>query len=301
MWRDWFTFSRQDRRAILLLSVLVVVAMALLCTKSLWRHERPYESCVSDSLLQQIYPPTPIVKVDPHPFNPNTADSLELLSVGLPPYVARNILRYRRAGGVFRKPDDLARIYGLHDTVFARVRPYVNIPQEKRVERMPDASRVVAEEPLSVPLDTAKREHPYAEYMRAKHKPGEFVDINKADTAELMRIPGIGPVYARMIVEYRNRLGGFHSITQLRELDAALPENLGDWIHVGTPQTDKLHINRLSVTQLRSHPYLTFYQAKAIADLRKREGDIRSERQLLFLDEFTEADIERLRPYLSFD
>lgn len=301
MWRDWFTFSRQDRRAILLLSVLVVVAMALFYTKPLWHHERPYESCVSDSLLQQIAPSTPIVKVDPHPFNPNTADSLELLSVGLPPYVARNILRYRKAGGVFRKPDDLARIYGLHDTVFARVRPYVSIPQEKRVGRKPDTSHVVAEEPLSVSLDTAKREHPYAEYMRAKHKPGQFVDINRADTAELMRIPGIGPVYARMIVEYRNRLGGFHSITQLRELDASLPENLGDWIHVETPPIDKLHINRLSVTQLRSHPYLTFYQAKAIADLRKREGDIRSERQLLFLDEFTEADIERLRPYLSFD
>ena len=74
-----------------------------------------------------------------------------------------------------------------------------------------------------------------------------------------------------------------------------------DWVHVSTPATEKLHINRLSVTRLRSHPYLTFYQAKAIVDLRHREGDIKSVRQLLFLDEFTEADIERLKPYLSFE
>ena len=76
---------------------------------------------------------------------------------------------------------------------------------------------------------------------------------------------------------------------------------LGDWVHVSAPATEKLRVNRLSVTQLRSHPYLTFYQARAIVDLRKREGNIRSARQLLFLDEFTEADIERLQPYLSFE
>ena len=136
--------------------------------------------------------------------------------------------------------------------------------------------------------------------MRAKHKIGEFVDLNKADTAELVRIPGIGPVYAKMIVDYRNKLGGFHSVAQLRDLEA-LPEGLGDWVYVSAPPAAMLNVNALSLTELRSHPYLSFYQAKAIVELRKREGDIRSIRQLLFLEEFTEADIERLKPYLSFE
>lgn len=309
MWRDWFTFSRQDRRAIFLLTVLIVLVMALLCTKPLWHGTHTVSFSSTDSVMVARLQPEasqPIVQIALHPFNPNTADSLELLSVGLPPYVARNILRYRKAGGSFRRPDDLARIYGLHDTTFARVRPYIEIPSERPMERKYDAPRVHTEpdeQPavITEPLDTPRHEHPYAEYMRAKHKPGEFVDLNRADTAELMKIPGIGPVYARMIVEYRQRLGGFHSVAQLRELDASLPNDLGDWVHVGTPATDKLRVNRLSVTQLRSHPYLTFYQARAIVDLRKREGNIRSARQLLFLDEFTEADIERLQPYLSFE
>lgn len=309
MWRDWFTFSRQDRRAIFLLTVLIVLVMALLYTKSLWHgaHTVPLSSADSVAIARlQPEASQPIVQVALHPFNPNTADSLELLSVGLPPYVARNILRYRKAGGVFRRPDDLARIYGLHDTTFARVRPYIDIPSERPMERRPDAPRVGTDPDglsaaITESLDTPRREHPYAEYMRAKHKPGEFVDLNTADTTELMRIPGIGPVYARMIVEYRQRLGGYHSVAQLRELDASLPNDLGDWVHVSAPSTEKLRVNRLSVTQLRSHPYLTFYQARAIVDLRKREGNIRSARQLLFLDEFTEADIERLTPYLSFE
>ena len=127
MWRDWFTFSRQDRRAILLLSVLIVIAGGVFWTKPWWRDKvMPSESLENykDSFLTQ----EPIVEVKPRPFNPNTADSLELLSVGLTPRVARNILRYREAGGRFRKPEDLARIYGLHDTLYAQVEPYITIP-----------------------------------------------------------------------------------------------------------------------------------------------------------------------------
>ena len=99
MWRDWFTFSRQDQRAILLLSVLIVAAMVLLWTKPLWHSKKPYETYMPDSLIQEIMQPkVNMVKMCPRPFNPNTADSLELVSVGLPSWVARNIIRYRNAG-----------------------------------------------------------------------------------------------------------------------------------------------------------------------------------------------------------
>lgn len=303
MWRDWFTFSRQDRRAIILLAALIVVAVVLLWTKPMWHREEATVLLGTDSVAIRLASPNPqqpIVKIEPRPFNPNTADSLELLSVGLPPRVARNILRYRKAGGEFRRPEDLARIYGLHDSVFARVRPYVAIPQPTGLSRGESLADVPEPLPIMLPSDTMQREHPYAEYMRAKYKPGQFVDLNRADTSELMKIPGIGPVYAKMIVDYRERLGGYHSIVQLRDLEV-LPEDLGDWVHVSTPPAAMLNVNRLSLTQLRSHPYLSFYQAKAIVELRKREGHIRSARQLLFLDEFSETDIERLTPYLSFE
>lgn len=303
MWRDWFTFSRQDRRAIILLATLIVVAIVLLWTKPMWHREEATVLLATDSVAMRLSSPTPqqpIVKVDPRPFNPNTADSLELLSVGLSPRVARNILRYRKAGGEFRRPEDLARIYGLHDSAFARVKPYITIPQPTELSKGESLADVPEPLPTMLPSDTMRREHPYAEYMRAKYKPGQFVDLNRADTSELMRIPGIGPVYAKMIVDYRERLGGYHSIAQLRDLEV-LPEDLGDWVHVSAPPAAMLNVNRLSLTQLRSHPYLSFYQAKAIVELRKREGHIRSARQLLFLDEFSEADIERLTPYLSFE
>ena len=297
MWRDWFNFSRQDRRAILLLALLIMIIGGLSWTKPWWWCDKELQIGSLASYKDSFLTEEPIVRVVPHPFNPNTADSLELLSVGLPPRVARNILRYREAGGHFRKPEDMARIYGLHDTVFAQVKPYIAIPSERKEER--PAAKILDRPMTSVP-DTGRREHPYAAYMRAKYKPGQFADLNMADTTELMKIPGIGPVYARMIVDYRERLGGFHSVEQVYDLDV-LPEEVGDWVRIDTLSVVKLKVNRLSVTQLRAHPYLSFYQAKAIVALRKREGDIKSVRQLLFLDEFSEADIARLEPYLSFE
>lgn len=101
MWRDWFTFSRQDRRAIFLLTVLIVLVMAVLCSKPLWHGTHTVSFSSTDSVMVARLQPEasqPIVQIALHPFNPNTADSLELLSVGFPPYVARNILRYARQG-----------------------------------------------------------------------------------------------------------------------------------------------------------------------------------------------------------
>ena len=304
MWRDWFVFSRQDQRAIILLSVLIVLALSLRLTRSLWHRPDTEPALPPDSIAALLSAPAaapPIVKVELRAFDPNTADSLELLSVGFSPYVTRNILRYRRAGGKFRRPDDLARIYGMHDTLFVRMKPYITLPpapptaSPRSKPQRPNKSA-----PASPTPDTLRRSHPYAQYMQAKLKPGEVVELNQADTTALMRIPGVGPVYARMIIDYRHRLGGFHSTDQLRELEV-LPHDIGQWVHVVQFPVPALRVNALTVTQLRTHPYLTFYQAKAIVDYRKREGHIRSARQLLFLDEFTEADVARLSPYLSFD
>ena len=240
MWRDWFTFSRQDRRGILFLVVLIFIALTLLCTKSIWYHEKPYEACTPDSVAQSL---------DKKPQEKNKRD-------------------------------------------FARTKPQA---------AQPATERPTIKEPYTTEsIDTIRREHPYAEYMRGKYKPGKFVDLNTADTTELMKIPGIGPVSAQYIVNYRRALGGFHTIRQVHEA-YDLPEHLGDWVHISAPTVKKLPINKVSASQLRAHPYLTFYQAKAIVALRKREGHIRSARQLLFLDEFTEDDIARLTPYLSFE
>ena len=133
-----------------------------------------------------------------------------------------------------------------------------------------------------------------------KYPEGTMVNLNKADTTELKKIPGIGSAIARLIVSYRNQLGGFYDVEQLKEinLDAA---QLHAWFTVDEADIRKLAVNRLSVDRLRRHPYLSFYQAKALVEHRRKHGDLTSLKPFVLYEEFTEADLQRLSHYLSFD
>ena len=100
------------------------------------------------------------------------------------------------------------------------------------------------------------------------------MELNTADTATLKKIPGIGSYYARRIVDYRNRLGGFVSVAQLKEM-GELPENIGRWFTVSPAVHRPLLVNRMSVEVLRRHPYLNFYQSRVIVEHRRKYGPIK--------------------------
>lgn len=134
------------------------------------------------------------------PFDPNTADSLQLRSLGIPGYVVRNILRYRAKGGVFRSEESFARIYGLDSELYRQLRPYLLLPQPETARKAVDS---FAQRDTLVPM---------------KLPVGSVVELNTADTTLLKQVPGIGSGRARMIVAYRRQLGGFVRTEQLNEL-----------------------------------------------------------------------------------
>lgn len=132
---------------------------------------------------------------------------------------------------------------------------------------------------------------------------GQTIPLNESDTTEWKKIPGIGSGYANRIVKFRDLLGGFASVDQLKEVygvDDELFTKIRLYIHFDS-HIKKLDVNNLSADQLRKHPYINYKQAKVIADLRQRKGRINSIKTLQMLDEFTEDDIRKLTPYLSFD
>ncbi|MBR1917256.1 MAG: helix-hairpin-helix domain-containing protein [Bacteroidaceae bacterium] len=234
---------------------------------------------------QSSHPKYPVAK--PFPFDPNTADSATFVRLGLRPNVARAIVHYRKAGGTFRKPQDLARIYTLNDSDYRRLLPYVQIKQKKPTH------------PSTPKGKDAVREQ-YPSYQSNKLNSGEKLDINIADTTELKRIPGVGTYYAGKIVKYRDRLGGFVSPDQLREIKG-LPDDIARWVTIGQEPVSRLHINELTFGQLLRHPYLNFEQVSAIMDHRKHTGPIRSLADLRTYPAFSDADFRRLQPYLAFE
>ena len=134
----------------------------------------------------------------------------------------------------------------------------------------------------------------------SKRRPMSPLDLNALDSAGLVSLPGIGPVYASRILRYREQLGGFASTKQLLEING-LPDSLMEWfIITDTIQLKMIEVNKGTVNELRSHPYMNFYQARAIVELRRERGKIKGPEQLSLLEEFTAQDLERLKPYLDF-
>ena len=227
------------------------------------------------------------IPVQSFPFNPNTADSMTLLRVGLKPWQVKNLMAYRRAGGRWKDADDFKRLYGLSDEEFQRLRPYVQIPP-------------------------AVKEVYFTEHDRARQdslhhlRPEKFtqltvLDLNTVDTLTLRKIPGIGVGYSRSIVSYRERLGGFVSVAQLKDIEG-LPARIEEWFSVEEQVAVRtISINKSDFKTLVRHPYLSYEQVKVITTHIRKYGPLRSWKDLQLYPEFTPQDFERLSPYFVFE
>ena len=136
-----------------------------------------------------------------------------------------------------------------------------------------------------------------------KFVPGTVLDINTIDTLQLMKIPGIGPAFAKRITSYRKLLGGYYRLEQLQEvygMYVELYEKMIPYLQADTSEISPISVNSASLDQLKSHPYINFYQAKAILELRKKKGKLENIHEFDLLEEFTAEDLERIKHYLAF-
>ena len=135
-------------------------------------------------------------------------------------------------------------------------------------------------------------------HYQVKIKAGEHVVLNTADTTVLKTVPGIGPYYARKVVEYGQRLGGYVSVDQLDEIEG-FPLDAKDYLVIENATPRHLNVNALTLNELRKHPYLSFYQAKAITDYRRLHGPLKSLQDLRLSPDFPPEAIKRLEPYVA--
>ena len=136
-------------------------------------------------------------------------------------------------------------------------------------------------------------------HYQVKIKAGEHVVLNTADTTALKTVPGIGPYYARKIIEYGQRLGGYVDVDQLDEIEG-FPLDAKDYLVIENAAPHKLNVNTLSLNELKRHPYLNFYQAKAVTDYRRLHGPLHSLSDLRLSKDFPPEAIRRLEPYVEF-
>ena len=321
MIREFFYLQKSDRKVILTLLLVIVVALTVIFfaggesdgedSKEFKSGDHAYhsEKILTDSPLD-----TP-KKAELFPFDPNTADSTQLLRLGLQSWQVRNIYKYRAAGGVYRQKTDFARLYGLTVKQYRELEPYIRISddylpastllkQERRTSQgsfsqnrgnwtrnQRDRSR-----------DSVRQNHgpvPLIPQYSPKLRPGETIVLNTADTTALKTIPGIGPYYARKIVQYGQRLGGYVNVDQLDEIED-FPSEVKSFLVVCDAHPQKLNLNKLSLNELKRHPYITFFMARAITDYRRLHGPLHSLSDLRLSRDFPQEVIERLEPYVEF-
>ena len=330
-YKEFFYFQKSDRSVLVVLLVLAVVVSVLLYglgskeettaleTSSLPVHVKEQDSMAihyvkgnadykheDDGNKQEYYHVDGNV-VERFPFDPNTADSITLISVGLTPRQTHGLLQYRRKGGRWRRADDFARLYGLTDSAFQVLRPYIAIDtmpfwREKEIRR---TLRDSARRADSLLRDSIYRAQYVARYGEPRPKRDTILDLNSADTSELTLIRGIGPFIARRIIRYREQLGGYYSPQQLHDLareDARLCglDTLTRYFFATIDSIRPIPVNHSSVRRLASHPYLTYTQAEAIYEMRRRKINLKSIDEIRKISSLTSDDITRLTPYLDF-
>lgn len=298
---DYFTFSRKERIAVI---VLITLIMLLLFIPRFFDGGSQYRGYADSSWLnsgdtisrEQGFQPgdvhsTPLAersyrssKKELFAFDPNQLDEAGWRRLGLRETTVRIILNFRSKGGRFRKADDLRKIYGLFPDEFERIKPFAQFEEKENAS---------ADE---LPL----RKKPAREYL-PREKSYPVIELNSADTTALISLPGIGAKLAKRIIAFRDKLGGFHSNEQLREVyglrDSVL-QSLTGRLSINIATVKRININKADINMLRSHPYLQM-AAIAIISYRNAHGlfaDIESLKKVMVM---TSAQFEKCKPYLT--
>jgi len=222
-------------------------------------------------------------------FDPNVLDSAGWNRLGFSPKQTAAILKYRRRGAQFRKPKDVKKLFVVDQERYLQLAPYIEIDTSK-LDTATSPKRTVP-----------KWEKP--EYKKAEYK-NLTVELNTADSAMLVKVKGIGPFYARVIIEYRKKLGGYRFKEQLLEvygMDSAKYAAMANQLTLDSVALTKINVNTATFKQLLRHPYINFNQTKAIVNYRKQHGNFETMEDLQKIHILQGEYYHTIAPYLRVE
>ena len=217
-------------------------------------------------------------------FDPNTLSVDGWKKLGIREKTATSIQKYIAKGGRFYKPEDIAKIWGLHEDEVNRLTPYV------RVEANTTAN-----------YNKYKTAETYKPYEKPKYSMAS-VNINDADTSAFIALPGIGNKLAARIIAFRDKLGGFYKVDQVAEtygLPDSTFQKIKDKLIISNSPVKKININKATVEELKIHPYIRYNIANAILQYRAQHGEFTAIDDLKKIMVITEEMYNKMAPYIS--
>ncbi|RFZ90603.1 helix-hairpin-helix domain-containing protein [Mucilaginibacter conchicola] len=269
--KEHFSITKKEWNGLVVL--LLVIALVLAAPyvyqrlhKDTTINEKAFAAAVAQLEKANPQPETTITTGALFKFDPNKASDADWQKLGLTAKQAQIIKNYTAKGGRFRKADDLQKIYGLTKVDYARLAPFIIIDKNKT-------------------------------------EPAKVIELNSADSAQLTKIEGIGPAFAKRIIYYRERLGGFVNKEQLKEvfgLDYVKYAEIKEQVRVDARRIRKIDINTITFDQLRLMPYLNYKQVNAIIEYRKEHGNYAGMDDLANIAIIDAQILRKIEPYLVF-
>lgn len=289
-WRSYFTFPRRQRNGIFLLTLVILLVIGgriRLCfdepeaVTDFSEFIKEAEALRGLAEKQQKRAPAetavmPARKKELFYFDPNHLSEEKWRKLGLMEKQIRVIKNYEAKGGKFYRREDLKKIYGVTPEIYASLEPYIIIKR-----------------------DTAEKYFHGKDERKSRVLP---VEMNTADSAALVSLKGIGPVFASRIIRYRNRLGGFHNIEQLREvygMDSLFFDQVRSQVIIDSLRYTRLDINREEAAGLMKHPYISKALAHLMVAYRHQHGNYKRVEDLKKLHLVNEELYRKIAPYLT--
>jgi competence ComEA-like helix-hairpin-helix protein len=217
-------------------------------------------------------------------FDPNTLPVDGWVRLGVREKTANTIQNYISKGGRFYKPEDISKIWGLHEDEVKRLLPYVRIEAKpaKDYNKYPDSGKS-------------------KNYEKPKYTITP-VDVNNSDTAAFIALPGIGSKLAARIIAFREKLGGFYKTEQVAEtygLPDSTFQKIKNRLVISNGNVKKLNINTASVDDLKAHPYLRYNIANAIVQYRLQHGSFSAVSDIKKIMMITDEIYNKAASYLT--
>ncbi|MNK21781.1 Helix-hairpin-helix motif protein [compost metagenome] len=220
-------------------------------------------------------------------FDPNNLSHADWHKLGLSDKQIAVLKNYEKKGGRFKVKTDLKKIYSINDRLYKRLEPYIQI------KTIPDSERTKQQDRASLLYDKFERNK------------AELIDINTCDTTALISLKGIGSILSKRILKYKDVLGGFYRIEQLKEVYGVTAETydlIKDYIVVANLDgIKKININKVDATSLAKHPYLSPKDAKLIVNYRDQHGSYVNIEDLTKIGTLSDLAIAKIAPYLIFE
>lgn len=287
-YEDPFVISKRSKRGLL---VLILASLGLIFFPRVYMFFQKEEAFVINSEkiaeferthkkfekrnYSNYYSKKKKYKAPDSKFNPNTYSLSDWMNLGLSEKQSVVVLKFTSRG--IYSEQDLKRIFVIPDILFELIRDSVVYPE--RFQNSPNQ-----------------------ESFKKQAKQITLINLNTADTTEFMKIYGIGAFYAKQIIRYREKLGGYFTKEQLFEVWKMTPEaydKIKDHVFISEKDVKRIHINSVTIEELKVHPYLKWNQANSIVKMRiQRNGfkNIEELKESVLIDSET---YEKLFPYLS--